>query len=104
MLFLDLHAHGYLVAGTFFGLWLLPLGYLLFRSGSAPRSLGVLVMVGSFGYVADLVTRVLFPAAGETLGPVLVLPSALAEVSLALWLLVKGLNLQPRAHLVPTSA
>jgi hypothetical protein len=104
MLFLDLHAQGYLVAGTFFGLWLLPLGYLLFRSGSAPRALGVLVMVGSFGYVADLVTRVLFPVAGETLGPVLVLPSALAEVSLALWLLVKGLNLQPRAHLVPTSA
>jgi Domain of unknown function (DUF4386) len=104
MLFLDLHAQGYLVAGTFFGLWLLPLGYLLLRSGSAPRALAVLVMVGSFGYVADLVARVLFPAAGETLGPVLVLPSALAEVSLALWLLVKGLDLQPRAHLVPTSA
>jgi hypothetical protein len=101
MLLLDLHATGYLVAGTFFGLWLLPLGYLLVRSGSAPRPLGVLVMVGAFGYVADLVARVLVPGVGETLGPVLVLPSALAELSLVLWLLVKGLNVQPRADRVP---
>jgi Domain of unknown function (DUF4386) len=101
MLFLDLHAYGYLVAGTFFGLWLLPLGYLLFRSGYAPRALGVLVMVGSFGYVADLALRVLFPGAGETFGPVLVLPSALAELSLTLWLLVKGLDVQRRTEHVP---
>jgi hypothetical protein len=101
MLFMDLHATGYLVAGTFFGLWLLPLGYLLFRSGYAPRPLGALVMVGAFGYVADLVIRVLLPGAGETLGPVVVLPSALAELSLTLWLLVKGLDVQPRTEQVP---
>jgi hypothetical protein len=100
-LFLDLHAYGYLVAGTFFGLWLLPLGWLLLRSGYAPRALGALVMVGSLGYVADLVIRVLDPAAGEALGPVAVLPSALAELSLTLWLLVKGLDIQPRADRVP---
>jgi hypothetical protein len=100
-LFLDLHAYGYLVAGTFFGLWLLPLGWLLFRSGYAPRALGALVMVGSLGYVADLVIRVLDPAAGEALGPVVVLPSALAELSLTLWLLVKGLDIQPRPDRVP---
>jgi Domain of unknown function (DUF4386) len=104
MLFLDLHAYGYLVAGTFFGLWLLPLGWLLYRSGSAPRALGALVMVGSLGYVADLVIRVLDPAAGETLGPVVVLPSALAELSLTLWLLVKGLDIHSRADRVPAMA
>ncbi|MGH2816674.1 MAG: DUF4386 family protein [Actinomycetota bacterium] len=58
-------------------------------------------MVGSFGYVADLVTNVLFPTVAETLTPVLVLPSALAEVSLVLWLLVKGLNVQQPADHVP---
>jgi len=47
-----MHSHGYLVAAIFFGLWLLPLGYMLFRSRYAPRALGALVMVGSFGYVA----------------------------------------------------
>ena len=104
MLFLDLHAQGYLVAGTFFGLWLLLLGYLLLRSGYAPRALGALVMVGSFGYVADLVANVLVPTVAETLTPVTVLPAALAEMSLVLWLLVKGLNVQPRADHLPTPA
>jgi uncharacterized protein DUF4386 len=104
MLFLDLHSYGYLVAGIFFGLWLLPLGYMLFRSRYAPRTLGALVMVGSFGYVADAVTNVLFPAVGETLTPVMDLPSLLAEVSLILWLLVKGVDVQRRVHHVPASA
>jgi Domain of unknown function (DUF4386) len=61
-------------------------------------------MVGSLGYVADLVIRVLDPAAGETLGPVVVLPSALAELSLTLWLLVKGLDIHSRADRVPAMA
>ena len=104
MLFLDLHAQGYLVAGTFFGLWLLLLGYLLLRSGYVPRALGALVMVGSFGYVADLVANVLVPTVAETLTPVTVLPAALAEMSLVLWLLVKGLNVRPRADHLPTPA
>jgi hypothetical protein len=104
MLFLDMHSQGYSVAGIFFGLWLLPLGYMLFRSRYAPRPLGALVMVGSFGYVADVVTSVLFPTLGETLTPVLVLPSVLAEVSLILWLLVKGLDVQRRVHHVPAAA
>jgi hypothetical protein len=103
MLFLDMHSQGYRVAGIFFGLWLLPLGYMVFRSRSAPRALGALVMVGSFGYVADVVANVLFPTLGQTLTPVLVLPSVLAEVSLILWLLVKGLDVQRRVHQVPAA-
>jgi Domain of unknown function (DUF4386) len=103
-LFLDLHAQGYLLAGIFFGLWLLPLGYLLVSSGAAPRALGVLLMVGSLGYVADAVANVLFPTGAPTLTPVLVLPSALAEVALILWLLAKGLRLPTRVHQVPAPA
>jgi len=61
-------------------------------------------MVGSFGYVADTVTNVLLPALGATLTPVLVLPSGLAEVSLILWLLVKGLDVHRRVHHVAASA
>jgi hypothetical protein len=104
MLFLDLHAQGYLLAGIFFGLWLLPLGYLLVSSRAAPRALGVLLMVGSLGYVADAVANVLAPTAAQTLTPLLVLPSALAEVALIFWLLVKGLRLPPRVHHAPVPA
>jgi hypothetical protein len=57
MLFLDLRNYGILIAQIFWGLWLLPLGYLIFRSGFLPRVLGVLVMVGGFGYVFDSVFK-----------------------------------------------
>lgn len=92
MRFLQMHHEGYLFAGVFFGLWLLPLGLLLVRSGSAPRALGILAMVGAFGYVADTVANVLAGSPGEPTTEVLLLPSAIAEVSLVLWLLVKGLD------------
>jgi hypothetical protein len=45
----ELHRHGYLTAQIFFGLWLLPLGYLVYKSGMFPRALGVLLMAGCFG-------------------------------------------------------
>jgi hypothetical protein len=94
--FLEMHHEGYLVAGIFFGLWLFPLGYLLVRSGYAPRALGILAMVGAFGYVADTVANVLAGSPGEPTTEVLLLPSVLAEVSLVLWLLVKGLEVPER--------
>src|SRR5262249_46893677 len=45
MLFLNLHGHGFDVAGIFWGLWLFPLGLLVYRSGFLPRILGVVLMV-----------------------------------------------------------
>ncbi|MHC4073208.1 MAG: DUF4386 domain-containing protein, partial [Planctomycetota bacterium] len=48
MLFLDLHKHGIGIAQIFWGLWLLPLGYLVFKSGFLPRILGVLLIIGGF--------------------------------------------------------
>lgn len=90
LLFLELHGHGYLIAQIFFGLWLLPLGYLVYRSGYFPRALGVLLMVGCFSYLADLVAIYLSPSFESSLSGYLVLPAALAEISFLLWLLVKG--------------
>ena len=51
MFFLDLHEYGVFIASIFCGLWLLPLGYLVFKSGYIPRILGVLLMIGCFGYL-----------------------------------------------------
>ena len=49
-LFLRLHGQGLLIAQIFWGLWLFPMGYLVFKSGFLPRILGVLLMIGCFGY------------------------------------------------------
>ncbi len=44
MLFLDLHEYGNFIATIFWGLWLFPFGYLVFKSGYIPRIFGVLLI------------------------------------------------------------
>lgn len=79
----------------FWGLWLFPLGWLVFRSGIAPRPLGVMLIVGGFFYVFAFGGTVLNPAYDTTLfgritGIVSGVPDMLGELGLGLWLLVTG--------------
>jgi hypothetical protein len=90
LLFLDLHRHGYLIAQIFFALWLLPLGYLVLRSGYFPRALGVLLMLGCAAYLADIVAIYSAPGFESHLSVYFGSVAGLAEVSFLLWLLVKG--------------
>jgi len=53
LLFLRLYDRGGDIAYIFWGLWLFPLGYLVFKSGFFPRILGVLLMISCFGYLID---------------------------------------------------
>ena len=90
MLFLNLHEHGIQIASIFWGLWLLPLGYLVFKSGFLPRILGVLLMIGFFGYLIDFFIFFLnlnFDA------PIIQLTS-IGELLFPLWLLIKGVNVE----------
>lgn len=89
-LFLELHSHGYSIAQIFFGLWLLPLGYLVFRSGLFPRALGVIVMLGCFSYLAGIPLFFLSSSVESALPTIISMPAAVAELSLIVWLLVKG--------------
>ncbi len=91
MLFLDLHEHGINnIAGIFWGLWLFPMGYLVFKSGYIPRILGVLLMIGCFGYLIDSVTFFLFPNFDATIS----MYTGWGEIFLPLWLLIKGVNVE----------
>jgi hypothetical protein len=90
MLFVDLHQHGYLIGEIFFGLWLLPLGYLIYTSGLFPKTLGVLAMIGCLGYLLDVGAAFSSPTLESGAGPIVLVPTAVAEISLVLWLLVKG--------------
>ncbi|MGY0234694.1 DUF4386 domain-containing protein [Longispora urticae] len=92
LLLLDLHQYGFLVAQIFFGMWLLPLGYLVHRSGMLPRALAYLLYVGGVGYLVDLLARFLVPDVGDIVSPFLVAPAAVAEISMVLWLLIKGVR------------
>ncbi len=90
LFFAQLHAQGYLIAGIFFGLWLLPLGYLVYRSGYFPRVLGIMLMVGCFGYLTDAFVTSLFPSVGATVGLIFRWVASIAEISFLLWLLIMG--------------
>ena len=67
-------------------------GYLIFRSTFLPRLLGVLLVIGGFCYLTNSVTYFLPPKLLPDLFPWIYLPSLLAEVSIALWLTVAGVN------------
>jgi hypothetical protein len=89
--FADMQHGGYYIAAMFFGLWLLPLGYLVITSGYVPKVLGVLLIIGGVGYLVDLFVRFLAPGFDAGISP-LVIPGAVAEVSLAVWLLVRAVR------------
>ena len=91
-LFAGMHHDGYLIAQIFFGLWLAPLGYLVIRSGWFPKAIGVLLIVGCFGYLADTFARFLAPGVADTIEAFVVVPAAIGELSFVVWLLVKGVR------------
>lgn len=89
-LFFNLHDHGINIAQIFWGLWLLPMGYLVFRSGYLPKLLGVLLMIGCFGYLLDSFLYFLVPGFGISFSEF----TFIGELLLPLWLLIKGVNVQ----------
>jgi hypothetical protein len=89
-LFLDLHEQGVFIAQIFWGLWLFPLGFLVFRSGYIPRLLGVLLIIGGLGYLIDCLIVFLIPGLDVTVS----LFTFWGEVLLPLWLLIKGVNVE----------
>jgi hypothetical protein len=92
--FLNAQSDGYKLGMVFFGLHLAVLGYLVYRSGFLPRILGILMMVSALGYLADSFTAFLFPQYTDTLAVVVVVTALIGELPLALWLLIKGVNVE----------
>jgi hypothetical protein len=92
LLALKLHGDGYAISLVFFSFACLSLGYLIFRSGYLPRTIGVLMAIAGICYLINSFSHFLAPAFAATLFPGLFVPIFVAELSLALWLTVKGVN------------
>jgi Domain of unknown function (DUF4386) len=90
---LKLHDYGFGIDLVFFGFACLVYGYLLFRSGYFPRTLGVLMAIAGLSYLTNSFTLILAPAYAGTISPILVL-ALIGELSLCLWLMVKGVDEQ----------
>lgn len=98
MLSLARYNNGLLVAEIFWGLWLLPLGYLVFRSGMFPKILGIFLMVGCFGYLVDVFCTTLSSGySSSILARLATLPASISEIATCLWLVTVGARRQARS-------
>ena len=94
MLFLNLHSYGFDITAIFWGLWLFPLGLLVYRSGFIPRLLGVLLMLNSFTFPVNSFTSLLLPQY-ENIVSRWMKPLSFAELLFMFWLLIMGAKPKP---------
>lgn len=100
--FLRLREIGINMVTALWGLWLLPLGLLVFRSGFIPRFLGVVLIVGCFADLAVSVVSLLLPAYEQAIQPLRAL--GFGEILIILWLLMKGAQSEPADDQQPRPA
>jgi len=89
-LFIRLHDYGFGVGLVFFGMVCLVEGHLIFRSGFFPKTLGRLMQVAGLCYLVNSFALILYPSLN--LFPYVLLPPFIAELGLALWLVIKGIE------------
>jgi hypothetical protein len=104
MLLLDSQHYGTLIAQVFFGLWLIPLGYLAYTSGLFAKWLGVVLIAGGICYIIDLLAAFLLPAFGQQIHGFVTIPSAIAEISMVLYLIIIGVKTVKVDKAAPTIA
>lgn len=92
MFFVEMHGNGYAMNNIFFGLWLFPFGYLVYKSGFIPKVPGIFLMLGCFSFLASFVLIFFFPAYLDTLQTIVSLPAVIGEFSMIFWLLFKGVK------------
>lgn len=106
LLSLKLHARGSWIGLVFFGFYEAILGYLIFRSRFFPRTLGVLVALAGLAFLTNSFALFVAPAVGNVLNPSMLLLDSIGEISLTVWLLVMGVNVEKweqRAHATSAS-
>jgi Domain of unknown function (DUF4386) len=89
---LRLHEYGFGAGLLFFGFVLILNGYLMARSTYFPRWLGFLAVVGGACYVLNSYGLFIAPKMQDAVFPAILVPSLIAELSLSLWLIIKGVN------------
>jgi len=88
-LFLRLHNRGIALAAIFWGLWLLPFGLLVIRSGFIPPAFGILLLVAGCAYVVDSMATLVLPQYANTVGGVASVLE-MAELPIIVWLAIWG--------------
>jgi len=89
---LRMHDYGFGFGLLFFGVECIVVGYLIVRSGYLPGVLGILMQLAGVCYLTNSFALILVPTLAQRLFPFVLLPPFVAELSMAMWLLAKGVN------------
>jgi hypothetical protein len=93
LLLYDLNDAAWGVGGIFFGLWLIPMGWLAWRSGYMPRLLGWILVASGVGYVLSAYAKYLLDV--SPLVEALAIPATIGEIWMVVYLLVWGVRSGP---------
>jgi len=102
LMFLNGHNYGFLIALVFFGIHLMMLGYMIYKSGFAPKILGVLLLLSGLGYIVDSFANFILPDYEDykmIFMMIVAIPGIVGELALTLWLLIKGVKVVPEAQI-----
>ena len=97
--FIDMQVQGD-KAAQIFTLWVILLGFLMYKSGYVPKLLGILMMIAGVGYMADFLVFFLLPQLDVQLAGL----AFLAEVAFPFWLLIKGIDVEVWKSRLPGKA
>ena len=90
-LFIRLQSHGNQIIQIFWGLWLIPMGILVYRSGFIPKLIGFSLWLAASAYLASNLTFLLLPQYKAALSPIFTVLEML-ELPIILWLLIVGVR------------
>lgn len=91
---ISMHGYGFALGLLFFGFACVATGHLIYRSGFLPKTLGVLMWLAGLSYLLNSFALLLAPRFAAAIFPGVLVPAFIAELSVALWLMVKGVNME----------
>ena len=86
------HGYGFGVSLLFFGCFCLVIGRVIYKSGFLPKALGALMQIAGLCYLTDSFSLILSPPVANRLFPAVLIPAFVGEMSLCLWLLLRGVD------------
>jgi len=93
MIYIEQYDNGMRLIHLFSGLWLFPFGYLVYKSNFMPKILGILLMLGCFGYLINFFgSRLSSTYSNLSISTFISLPASIGEIGTCLWLLFAGVK------------
>jgi hypothetical protein len=98
LLFLRIGSWDTEMVQLYWGLWLLPFGFLVYKSGFIPRILGIFLILNGIAYMISSFTCVLFPEYRSLVSRIAMPFFFLGEIPIIFWLLIKGVRVKQLAE------